>query len=278
MSQQTKKRIIIFVIIIFFMILCLINFYFPTTLEKPLGLKKSKSVNYTLGFDHIFAINLSYRLDRREDMQEIADFLGLDFDFFPAVSRFDRKFLNKYNLAGLSNAQKACYLSHYLIYKEIVKNGYKSALILEDDVDIEFEISRIVSDLSRDLPYDWDMFYISHYNYEEGEILAESGEFKLIKSTNPINTHGYAVSDRGARKLIEDLNVNKPANPIDVELTSRVHSGFVRSYSIDRTTMIQWKTHDNPSDIPDSRPPFERQELLNSTRRILGYKQMWDYY
>ncbi|CAG8855334.1 38747_t:CDS:1, partial [Gigaspora margarita] len=211
-----------------------------------------------------------YRLDRREDMQEIADFLGLDFDFFPAVSRFDRKLLNKYNLTGLSNAQKACYLSHYLIYKEIIKNGYKNALILEDDIDVEFEISRIVSDLSRALPDDWDIFYIAHYNYEKGKILAESGKFRLIESTHPINTHGCAVSARGARKLIKDLDF---ANPIDIELTMRVHSGFVRSYSIDRTTMIQWKTYDNPSDIPDSGPPFERQELLNSTRRILGYKQ-----
>ncbi|KAF0470702.1 procollagen galactosyltransferase 2-like [Gigaspora margarita] len=243
-------------------------------LEKHLELKKTNPLNDTLGFDHVFVINLSYRLDRREDMQEIADFLGLDFDFFPAVSRFDRKLLNKYNLTGLSNAQKACYLSHYLIYKEIIKNGYKNALILEDDIDIEFEISRIVSDLSRALPDDWDIFYIAHYNYEKGKILAESGKFRLIESTHPINTHGYAVSARGARKLIKDLDF---ANPIDIELTMRVHSGFVRSYSIDRTTMIQWKTYDNPSDIPDSGPPFERQELLNSTRRILGYKQRWDY-
>ncbi|CAG8493724.1 3112_t:CDS:2, partial [Cetraspora pellucida] len=211
---------------------------------------------------------------RREMMQEIANFLGLDFDFFPAVSKYDKKLLSKYNLAGISIAQKACYLSHYLIYKEIIKNGYKNALIMEDDVDIEFEISRIVSDLSRALPDDWDMFYIAHYNYEEGEVLAESGEFRLIKSTNPINTHGYAISAHGAQKLLKDLNVNEAGRQIDVELTSRVHNGFLRSYSIDRTTMIQWKTNDDPSDIPESAPPFERQELLNSTRRLLGYKQI----
>ncbi|CAG8471094.1 6457_t:CDS:2 [Dentiscutata heterogama] len=125
-------------------------------------------------------------------MQEIADFLGLDFDLFPVVSRFDRKLLNKYNLA--------------------------------DDIDIEFEISKI-----------------------KGEILTESDEFKLIKSTYPINTHG------------------------------RVNNGLIKSYSIDRTTMIQWITNDNSSDIPESALPFERQELLNSTRRILGHKQEWDY-
>ncbi|CAG8493706.1 3111_t:CDS:2 [Cetraspora pellucida] len=109
---------------------------------------------------------------------------------------------------------------------------------------------------------------------QEGEVLAESGEFKLIKSTNPINTHGYAISAHDARKLLKDLEVNEAGRQIDVELTSRVHNGFLRSYSIDRTTMIQWKTNDDPSDIPESAPPFERQELLNSTRRLLEYKQI----
>ncbi|CAG8623996.1 13775_t:CDS:1 [Racocetra fulgida] len=172
-------------------------------------------------------------MDRREKIQEIADILDLDFDFFPAVSRFDIELLSKYNLDGISNAQKACYLSHYFIYKEIIKNGYKNVLIIEDDVDIEFEISRIVSDLSRALLDDWDIFYIAHYNYEEGQVLAKNGEFKLIKSTNPINTHGYAISARGARKLLKDLDVNSPSGQIDAELTRRVHNGFLRSYSID---------------------------------------------
>ncbi|CAG8502212.1 15038_t:CDS:2, partial [Cetraspora pellucida] len=236
---------------------CLATFLFSTAHNQPPELNKYKSLNNTLGFEHIFVINLSYRIDRREMMQELANFLGLDFDFFPAVSRYDKQLLNKYNLDGISSAQKSCFLSHYFLYKEVIKDGYKNALIMEDDVDIEYEISRIVSDLSRALPDDWDIFYIAHYNYEEGEVLAESGEFRLIKSTNPINTHGYAISDRGARKLLKDLDVHRPAQQIDIELTNRVHYGFLKSYSIDRTTMIQWKTNDNPSDIPESAPPFE---------------------
>ncbi|CAG8709991.1 614_t:CDS:1, partial [Racocetra fulgida] len=76
---------------------------------------------------------------------------------------------------------------------------------------IEFEISRIVSNLSHALLNNWDIFYIAHYNYEEGQVLTESGKFKLIKSTNPINTHDYAISAYSAQKLLKDLDINSPS-------------------------------------------------------------------
>ncbi|CAG8751135.1 1157_t:CDS:1, partial [Racocetra fulgida] len=204
-------------------------------------------------------------------MQELADFLGLDLDYFPAVSKFDRKLLNKYNL-GLSNAQKACYLSHYFVLEEIIKNDYRTALIIEDDVDFELEISKIMSDFGHVLPHDWELLYVGNSNRDnEGEVVAENGKFKLHISTWPTTAHSYAVSANGARKLIKDLSANQTRESIDNELTYRASNGFVKSYTIDPPLMIQWKSIDNPSDISSGRSAH--LELLNSTKSFLGYKQ-----
>ncbi|CAG8731945.1 10147_t:CDS:1, partial [Racocetra persica] len=164
-----------------------------------------------------------------------------------------------------------CYLSHYFVLEEIIKNDYRNALIIEDDVDIEFEISKIMSGFGRVLPHDWELLYVGNsYRDNEGEVVAENGKFKLHISTWPTTTHCYAVS----RKLVKDLSANQTRESIDNELTYRASKGFVKSYTIDPPLMIQWKSIDNPSDI--SSGPSAHQELLNSTKRFLGYKQTWE--
>lgn len=47
--------------------------------------------------------------------------------------------------------------------KEMVRNGDESALILEDDVDVEWDFERLWSRISTKLPKDdWDATYVGH--------------------------------------------------------------------------------------------------------------------
>lgn len=56
----------------------------------------------------------------------------------------------------------ATWYSQSRIWKKIVQSGDKSALILEDDIDLEFDIGRTWPNVERALPIDWDVVFLGH--------------------------------------------------------------------------------------------------------------------
>ncbi|CAG8774045.1 3748_t:CDS:1, partial [Dentiscutata erythropus] len=206
----------------------------------------------------------------REKLDEIASYLGLDFDYFSAISKNDEQILRKYGTADMSSSQKACYLSHYSIYKLIIDKGFNSVLILEDDVDFELNITAIMTDIHRDLPASWEMLYIGYCFEDVGEQVGISSSIhRLYKSVAPMCTHAYAVSYSGARKLIELLDPVIPRATVDYSLSVVVKDKKVNSFDVHPPAISQWKAADNPSDIPTSQ--LLSFSLLNSTLHFLKH-------
>ncbi|RIB23346.1 glycosyltransferase family 25 protein [Gigaspora rosea] len=227
--------------------------------------------NRTLGFGHIYAINLANRQDRRHRMEAIASSHNLDFEFFTAISKDDYETLNQYK-SDLDPSHKACYVSHYILWELIAHNRYMSALILEDDVDFEMDIVSIMSKVYRVLPADWEMLYIGHCS-SEGSIFFkirqwfDNSLFQLLKSDTPACAHAYAISYSGALKLLKEIVDIK--EPVDVEIVYKVRSGDIISYSIEPSAIVQWKSLDNPSDVSPG-TMGSQWPLKNSTLRFLG--------
>ncbi|CAG8526231.1 3306_t:CDS:1 [Dentiscutata heterogama] len=242
--------------------------------HKKLSLNETtKSLNSTLGFDHIYIVNLATRQDRLEKMKAMTNALNLDVEFFTAISKDDSRILNRFNNSTYMNSShKACFVSHYLLYSSIVYNRYDSALILEDDVDIELNITSIMTYIHSVLPSDWDLLYIGHCMGWEGAFdqpLAETSEtFKLYPSKKPYCTHGYAVSAAGALKLLSQLA--ELYLPLDLQLISKIDEGVLKSYSVSPAAIIQ--TNDNPSDVSPGADFLEYRTLINSTLQSLEFK------
>ncbi|CAG8504076.1 15953_t:CDS:2 [Dentiscutata erythropus] len=183
---------------------------------------------------------------------------------------FDNSFFRKYGYGGLSPGRRACYISHYLVYKSIIDNGYRSALILEDDVDFETDITEIMTGIHRNLPAYWDTLYIGHCYEQIGKLVDGSLANQLYESVMPSCTHAYAVSYWGARKLVEKLDPMIPQGAIDLALLAKIKNKELTSYSVHPMPIIQWKGRDNPSDVPESMNTYF--SLKNSTLRFLGHK------
>ncbi|RIB08464.1 glycosyltransferase family 25 protein [Gigaspora rosea] len=263
-NRQMKIYIrlqIIFILSIFCLQLLLDN-------SNDLNLQKQFiPFNRTLGFNHIYIIHLKNRIDRRERLEEISSYLGLDFDYFPAISKNDKQILSRYGSADMNLQQKACYLSHYFLYKQIIDKGYNSVLILEDDADFELNITAVIADIYRDLPASWDMLYLGHCFEGIGELVGKSSPVhRLHKSMFPMCTHAYAVSYSGVRKLIDLIDPVIPRGTVDYSISVVIEEKNVSSYSIHPQLIVQWKDH---SDISGSLDLFFN--LLNSTSRFLGY-------
>jgi GR25 family glycosyltransferase involved in LPS biosynthesis len=243
---------------------------------QSLGFDLRKS-NSTLGFSHIYVINLLSRPDRREKLEIVANKFNLSLEFFPAVSKYDTEILNEFNFdADMIPTHKACYASHYKTYQSIIQHGYDSALILEDDVDFELNIASIVTDAHRILPSNWEMFYLGFCsNFEGNEVKPLPDEdniasdYQIFKSVSPYCTHAYAVSHAGALKLIK--NLAKPSGaPIDLELISLIGRGAINSYTIVPPVILQWRSFSNPSDISPGAENFDFYFLKNSAMHFLG--------
>ncbi|CAG8664720.1 14571_t:CDS:1 [Dentiscutata erythropus] len=224
----------------------------------------------TLGFSHIYVINLEYRIDRYRKMKVLGNYLHLNLDIIKAVNKYDRVAISKLNKSGLSAGVKACYLSHYSIFESIVKNGYENGLIFEDDIDIEINITNIMTEVYRKLPSDWDMLYLGHCSERGSYIETGLTIHVLYKSEHPKCTHAYAVSAKGAKKLLEKLNIIDPYYHLDMQIVDLIMAGEIISYSIHPPIVVQFK---GVTDLSDVSPGIEggTDPLMNSTLRILGY-------
>jgi GR25 family glycosyltransferase involved in LPS biosynthesis len=89
------------------------------------------------------------------------------------------------------NGAVGCYLSHYLIWQQIVKESIPYALITEDDIDTS-SVNRFLND--------------NLINFNGYDLIQLNKRFSYIKPEHRLMFHGtesYAVSLEGAKKLIK---------------------------------------------------------------------------
>jgi glycosyl transferase family 25 len=195
-------------------------------------------------FDKIFVITIERATDRQSEVAKHLE--GLPFDFFYGVDKktldwdtiieekvYDderARQLNRYG-KGMIMGHIACALSHRKLYEYILENGYKRALIFEDDVVPIAETLSQLPAVVNELPADWEMVYFGYHKYEEPtstlkrkqlfyKVLSHLGLLKwsplmvsnllpkpyskhLLKAGFHDLLHGYAVSHTACKKLVE---------------------------------------------------------------------------
>ncbi|KAJ1977692.1 hypothetical protein H4R34_003483 [Dimargaris verticillata] len=219
-----------------------------------------------LGFDEIYVINLKKRTDRKAQMLLQADFLGLQFKFTEAATPETMGYIPKHKkrLKGMSEFQLACWRSHMNIYLDIVERNLTSALILEDDVDLDLTLPRDIPRALAKLPAnDWDVFYVGHCGPYEDKSTVFDGDLGINRPYEPYCLHGYAVSRRGARRLLHKLS--NAATAIDFHVIGLKNTRQIAVYSFQPPRIVQRRDEDNPSDIPQSKPILASQTLQHST-------------
>lgn len=143
----------------------------------------------------------------------------------------------------LTDAGFACYHSHHRTLREIVRRKLKSAIIFEDDIDIEWDIERILRKQWPALPNDWDIIYLGHCWSEEwrGEMLPGAPMFRLTFHT--LCNHAYAVSLAGATKILRYFRSPDYAfsRPVDHAYKDLIQMHFLKSISVYPAVAIQTK-------------------------------------
>ncbi|KAF8741334.1 hypothetical protein RHS02_03478, partial [Rhizoctonia solani] len=155
----------------------------------------------------------------------------------------------------LTRAAIACWHSHISVIREIaletIQAGTSDAgvIILEDDIDMEVDIQQRIGRLWEALPPDWDMLFLGHCWSAEGTYPPLRSHDQLHPSHSPKCTHAYAISRKGARRLVELLREPSVAysRPLDTAFLDLIRSNLVNAYSVHPSVVIQ--TKNTPSDI-----------------------------
>jgi glycosyl transferase family 25 len=121
-----------------------------------------------------------------------------------------------------------CFISHYMLWKELYESDIDSYLILEDDADVLFDNGGIGRFLSEPKP-EFDMILCQsvsphHINGKKAfEYMTDKINVKLSRGfcdwETTEGTTGYILSKSGAKKLLEYYQENKMLNPVDNFIT-----------------------------------------------------------
>ncbi|SDA02888.1 BZ3501_MvSof-1269-A2-R1_Chr11g02779 [Microbotryum saponariae] len=154
--------------------------------------------------------------------------------------------------------------------KAVVQNGDRAALIMEDDVDVEWDLERLWSRIHRKLPEDWDVTFLGHC--WSREYISQSYGHSPMRlhphihaSVMPMCLHGWAVSADGAQRLLSTFldPWSAYSTAVDLVLPTMIRYHRIAAYSIQPPLIIQRK--DGPSDLQEGSGSKWRGILRDST-------------
>lgn len=192
---------------------------------------KSKKPD-TLGFDEVYLINLRRRSERRTRMLQSFNVLGVKAKTMDAV---DGKALNisslenlgikmlpeysdPYHHRPLTLGEIGCFMSHYNIWKDVIENQHRTALVFEDDIRFEPFFRRKLEQILKELQIanvEWDLIYLGRKR--QGETTVENlvpGTTRVVYVDYSYWTLGYLISQSGAKKLVDAKPLGKMV-PVD---------------------------------------------------------------
>lgn len=195
------------------------------------NLKKNKKME---NFDCTFVLNLERRTDRMERVTDILHYLNISFERYIATDSEVIAGLHK-NLLHLNPDSTmsrpgylACLLSHLSMFKTALDRGYKSILVLEDDVFIHKDVKQWTQTIMSQVPDNWDMIYFGYlplsddlqfWSHDHFALLKEGGN--VFRSKGLWCTHAYAIKADFMKETLQYFNTTS------VDLWTEIDRHFV---------------------------------------------------
>ncbi|XOF35359.1 MAG: glycosyltransferase family 25 protein [Candidatus Electrothrix sp. YB6] len=225
-------------------------------------------------FDKIYVVNLPERIDRRREITEALQRIGISFtpgkvELFPAVKPTEA--------AGFSSpGVRGCFLSHLSILRKAAELDLSNVLVIEDDVEFVSIFEQLWPAMQQQLQdASWNFAYLG-YTHVEGSTLASRKTEHVEMRPLPDSlrcTHAYAVSRPTFAPLIEHLEELEQHRPIDVDGAFNV---FRRKYPETLTLIAEpqvIRDRASHSDLHNTgwRATWVMRILLQPARRIKNF-------
>jgi len=170
-------------------------------------------MNKLVGIDTIYWINLDRSPDRKRNMETM--FQDPEFTNIPKIrikavdgkTEDIIKYLNNTPLIK-TPCEYACTISHLDAIRQFAETDYEIALILEDDVCLEFKpywresVQTVMSSVSQD----WEIIQLCYITDEVGIHLFDYADYvRYIRPEHIFSTAAYLITNRAAKRLIQEI-------------------------------------------------------------------------
>lgn len=204
-------------------------------------------------FEKIYCVNLDKRTDRWDECEKEFEKHGLNIERFSAVDGSTVEIVN----SSLNDGQTGCALSHLEILEISKCKGYNNCLILEDDVQFDDELNKILPNIMNQVPDDWDILYFGG-NHSANNIWNPQSKLKkvtenIFRVTNCYTTHSYAVKKTVYDKIISSFDGTVPIDVCLSEVQKNTNSYIIRPH-------LAWQ---RPS-FSDVQGKFETYDFLKN--------------
>lgn len=167
-------------------------------LETPLNIIQSQLK--PIKWNKIFVINLKRRGDRKKQMEEFfikSKIPQSEYEFVEAYDGLDQSILTRYQEIKKFNPSNpiitsghfACLLSHLKVIREAKSRGYKSIMVLEDDVNTGEP--DLITKLHSIMVPEHDMLYLGGIMSKKKNFTTE---WAYSNGTNIMGAYGYILS------------------------------------------------------------------------------------
>ncbi len=161
-------------------------------------------------FDRVCYINLDKRKDRFKRMERELDANNICSMRVPAIEgnawnwksdKYSHPMKAFEGVAGGTSTQ-------IQIIKDAHRDERSSVLILEDDCEFVEEFEEKFDRWSKDVPDDWDLLYLGGMGGQGHYSLGRTKN--VVKVTNMMSTHAYAVNAKTYQKVIDEMEGSFP--------------------------------------------------------------------
>lgn len=181
--------------------------------------------------DKAYVITLPHNQERLESALAQLGTIGVSATPFPGV--FAKRLSIQHSDTKFTPGMAGCYLSHYMIFREAVANGWESFMVFEDDLEVVPGFDSLFSTAYKTLPDDWEFMWLGytiHDHVDKSKIVHHSPYW--ITSPSHWGTQGYVVRGKEAiAKILAGLETM--VDQIDLQLVQKtLPEQGIRQYSI----------------------------------------------
>ena len=169
-------------------------------------------INYLDSIDIIYWINLDRSEKRRKNMETILKKINIKNERIPATDGkniSDEELYNNFKFLGEKNASKieySCLLSHLRTIQKFSESNYNIALILEDDLSLEYSKywDKKISEIIKGAPEDWEIIMLNYVTLKPLEELYTKNENGFINCAG-----SYLINKKAVQKFMKNTYIDK---------------------------------------------------------------------
>jgi hypothetical protein len=147
-----------------------------------------------MAYDHAYCINLERDTEKRSKIEIEFETQGIDVEFIKAFDAKENGITKDNVRREIHPGEFGCLISNYMVWKDMLEKGYKSVLIMEDDIELVPHFKDILDKL--EFPKEWDIVYLEYVSP-----VYDGPATKDMQEGRCLGTMCHLISESGAKKL-----------------------------------------------------------------------------